>query len=71
MADTEYFRANPIFTPFIEGFAYPSISSPVESWFQVEQEVYRSELNKAVVGMTTVEAALSMVEKQGNEILSR
>jgi ABC-type glycerol-3-phosphate transport system substrate-binding protein len=71
MADTEYFRKNPVFRPFIDGFATPSLSMPVEAWFQVEQEVYRSELNKAVVGMTSVAEALAAVEKQGNAILAR
>lgn len=71
MADAEYFRSNPVFRPFIEGFGYPSVSSPVEAWFQVEQEVYRSELNKVVVGMAKIPEALAAVEAQGNAILSR
>lgn len=71
MADTDYFRQNPVFRPFIEGFAFPSLSMPVEAWYQVEQEVYRSELNKAVVGMASAAEALAAVEKQGNAILAR
>jgi ABC-type glycerol-3-phosphate transport system substrate-binding protein len=71
MADSQYFKENPVFQPFIDGFDFPSVSAPVEAWYQVQQEVYKSELNKVVLGISTVDAALAEIEKQGNAILSR
>jgi ABC-type glycerol-3-phosphate transport system substrate-binding protein len=71
MAKTKYFTDNPVFQPFIDGFEFPSISAPVEAWYQVQQEVYKSELNKVVVGSRTIDAALREIERQGNIILSR
>ncbi|MDR2029300.1 MAG: extracellular solute-binding protein [Treponema sp.] len=71
MANTQYFKDNPVFQPFIDGFEFPSISAPVEAWYQVQQEVYKSELNKLVVGSQTIDAALREIERQGNAILSR
>jgi ABC-type glycerol-3-phosphate transport system substrate-binding protein len=71
MATTKYFIDNPVFQPFIDGFEFPSISAPVEAWYQVQQEVYKSELNKVVVGSRTIDAALREIERQGNIILSR
>jgi ABC-type glycerol-3-phosphate transport system substrate-binding protein len=70
MADTEYFKEHPEFLVFIEGLEYPSISTPIKEWVKVEEQVYRSELNKAVIGETSVEEALKNIEKLGNEILS-
>jgi ABC-type glycerol-3-phosphate transport system substrate-binding protein len=71
MANTQYFKDNPVFQPFIDGFEFPSISAPVEAWYQIQQEVYKSELNKVVVGTRTIDAALREIERQGNIILSR
>jgi ABC-type glycerol-3-phosphate transport system substrate-binding protein len=68
-ADSLYFQENPEFQPFIDGFAFPCVSTPVESWYQVQQEVYKSELNKVVLGLTSVEAALAEIERAGNAIL--
>jgi ABC-type glycerol-3-phosphate transport system substrate-binding protein len=71
MANTRYFKENPVFEPFIDGFEFPSVSAPVEAWYQVQQEVYKSELNKVVVGLSTVDEALAEIERQGNLILAR
>lgn len=71
MADTNYFKKNPDFRVFIEGFQYPSISSPVPGWSKVEERVYQEQLNAAVIGLVTVEQALKNIEKKGNEILSQ
>ena len=71
MANSQYFKDNPVFQPFIDGFEFPSVSAPVEAWYQVQQEVYKSELNKVVLGLTSIDAALSAVERQGNAILAQ
>jgi ABC-type glycerol-3-phosphate transport system substrate-binding protein len=71
MTDTPCFRDNPVFRPFIDGFEFPSISTPVEAWPQVQQAVYKSELNKAVMGLRSIDAALREIERLGNIILSR
>lgn len=69
MEDTDYFKKHPEFLVFIEGLKYPSISTPIKEWVKVEEEVYRSQLNKAVIGEVSVEEALKNIEKLGNEIL--
>ena len=69
MEDTDYFKKHPEFLVFIEGLKYPSVSTPVKEWVKVEEEVYRSQLNKAVIGEVSVEEALKNIEKLGNEIL--
>ncbi|MCA0984745.1 ABC transporter substrate-binding protein [Halobacillus yeomjeoni] len=69
LADSDYFQEHPEFLVFIEGLKYPSISSPVEAWARVEQEVYQSQLNQMVTGEKSVEEALETVEEKGNKIL--
>ena len=70
MATTEYFQQNPEFIAFIEGMKYPSINSPIKEWVKISAEVYRSELNKAVLGLITPEEALKNIEERGNKILA-
>ena len=70
MATTEYFQQNPEFIAFIEGMKYPSINSPIKEWVKISAEVYRSELNKAVLGLITPEEALKNIEERGNRILA-
>jgi ABC-type glycerol-3-phosphate transport system substrate-binding protein len=64
-------RDNPVFQPFVDGFKFPGIAVPVEAWYQVQQEVYKSELHKAALGLRTIDAALREIERLGNIILSR
>jgi ABC-type glycerol-3-phosphate transport system substrate-binding protein len=71
MADSLYFQENPEFQPFIDGFEFPYVSIPMESWYQVQQEVYKRELNRVVLGLTSVEAALAEIERAGNAILTQ
>lgn len=71
MADTEYFENNPEFKVFIEGFAYPSISTPTESWSRIEQEIYQSQLNKMVIGDQTAEETAENVQKLGDNLLDQ
>lgn len=71
MAGSEFFQKNPEFLIFIEGLAYPSISTPVEAWAQVEVEVYQSQLNQAVLGKITPAQALANIERLGNVILNQ
>lgn len=70
MADTEYFKQHPEFLVFIEGLEYPSISTPIKEWVKVEEQVYRSQLNRAIIGEASVEEVLNSIEKLGNEILA-
>ncbi|MDQ0338754.1 ABC-type glycerol-3-phosphate transport system substrate-binding protein [Caldalkalibacillus uzonensis] len=71
LADMDYFQEHPEFLVFIEGLQYPSISTPVESWLQVEEEVYRSLLNQLVIGEKSVDEVLETLEQEGNRILGR
>ncbi|SER83516.1 ABC transporter substrate-binding protein [Salipaludibacillus aurantiacus] len=69
LADMEYFQENPEFLVFIEGLENPSISTPVESWLQVEEEIYQSLLNQLVTGNKTADEVLESLEEEGNRIL--
>jgi multiple sugar transport system substrate-binding protein len=69
--DSKFFKEHPEFLVFIEGLQYPSISTPVEGWAQVEAEVYQSQLNQAVIGKITPAQALANIEKQGNKVLEQ
>lgn len=69
MINTEYFKKHPEFLVFIEGFQYPSVSTPVKEWTKVEEQVYKSQLNAAVIGKISVGEALNNIEKEGNKIL--
>ncbi len=71
LAEADYFKENPDFLVFIEGLKNPSISSPVEAWVRVEEEVYQAELNNLVTGNKTVEEVLKTIEEKGNEILKK
>jgi len=71
LAEMEYFKEHPEFLVFIEGLQTPSISSPVNAWVRVEEEVYQSELNKLITGDKTVDEVLSTIEEKGNAILNQ
>ena len=70
LEDLPVFKKHPEFLPFVRGFDYPSIEVPIPEWVRVKDEVYASELNKAVLGMVTPAQALANVEREGNRILS-
>jgi hypothetical protein len=65
-----FFEKRPEFLPFVHGFAWPSIEVPIPEWVRIRNEVYVSELNRAILGRTTPEEALASVEREGNRILS-
>ncbi|MGG2199123.1 MULTISPECIES: ABC transporter substrate-binding protein [Paenibacillus] len=67
--DLPYFKEHPEFLVFIKGLEYPSISTPVPQWSQVEAEVYQSVLNQVVSGAITAEQGLKTLEEKGNAIL--
>jgi multiple sugar transport system substrate-binding protein len=71
LADMEYLQEHPEFLVFIEGFQYPSISTPISAWTRIETEVYTSALNQIVSGKVSVEEGLEMIEKRGNEIINQ
>lgn len=68
--DLPVFKQHPEFLPFVHGFQYPSIATPIPEWVRVKDEVYASELNKAVLGLTTPAEALAAIEREGNRILA-
>lgn len=68
--DLPIFKEHPEFLPFKRGFASPSIEVPIPQWVRVRDEVYISELNKAVLRLTTPAEALATIEREGNRILS-
>lgn len=69
MQDMPYFKQHPEFLPFIQGFQYPSISTPIPQWAQVENEVYQSTLNQVVNGHMSVDKGLQQITQKGNEII--
>lgn len=69
LADADYFKEHPEFLVFIEGLQYPSISSPIESWARVQEEVYQSELNKFIIGESSAKEALQAIEQKGNLVI--
>ena len=70
LEDIQAFKEHPEFLPFVHGFAWPSIEAPIPQWVRIRNEVYIAELNKAVIGLATPEAALAAIERKGNRILS-
>ncbi|MGF9711963.1 sugar ABC transporter substrate-binding protein [Paenibacillus sp. JMULE4] len=71
LADMPYFKEHPEFLVFIKGLEYPSISTPVPQWSQVEAEVYQSVLNQVVSGSMSAEQGLKILEEKGNAILKQ
>jgi len=67
--DLPVFQEHPEFLPFCNGFAHPSIATPIPEWVRVKDEVYAAELNKAVLGIATPAEVLETIEKEGNRIL--
>jgi len=70
LEDIPAFEEHPEFLPFVRGFAWPSIEAPIPQWVRIRDEVYIAELNKAVLELTTPQAALAAIEREGNRILS-
>jgi len=68
--DLPIFKKHPEFLPFVHGFQYPSIATPIPEWVRVRDEVYASEINKAVLGHVTPAEALATIEREGNRILN-
>jgi multiple sugar transport system substrate-binding protein len=71
LAESDYFKEHPEFLVFIEGLKHPSISSPIDSWVRVEEEIYQSELNNLVTGKKSVDEVLQTIEEKGNEIIQK
>jgi multiple sugar transport system substrate-binding protein len=71
LSEADYFKEHPEFLVFIEGLEYPSISSPIDSWARVQEEVYQSELNKLVTGAKSVDEVLKTIEEKGNAIIQK
>ena len=70
LEDIPAFKEHPEFLPFVHGFAWPSVEAPIPQWVRIRNEVYIAELNKAVLRLTTPQAALAAIEREGNRILS-
>lgn len=71
LANMPYFKQHPEFLPFIQGLQYPSISSPIPQWDQINTEIYESALNQAVSGKMSAESALKLVQQKGNAVLQQ
>lgn len=69
LADMDYLKEHPEFLVFIEGLEYPSISTPIPAWTQIETEVYESALNQIITGKVSVEEGLDMIKERGDEII--
>lgn len=67
--DLPVFKKHPEFLPFIHGFAWPSIATPIPQWLRIRDEIYAPELNKAILGLATPAQALQNIERHGNRIL--
>jgi len=70
MANTQMLQMNPIFKVFIEGFENPSIDVPVPDWQTIKKELYEPGLHSFMIGAITAEQFLSMIETEGNKILT-
>ncbi|MGG1678211.1 ABC transporter substrate-binding protein [Neobacillus sp. NRS-1170] len=71
LADMQYLKDHPEFNVFIDGLKYPSISTPIPAWTQIETEVYTSVLNQVVSGKISVEEGLKQIEDRGNDIIKQ
>ncbi|NYE05868.1 ABC-type glycerol-3-phosphate transport system substrate-binding protein [Bacillus niacini] len=71
LADMQYLKDHPEFNIFIEGLKYPSISTPIPAWTQIETEVYTSILNQVVSGQLSIEEGLKTIEERGNDIIKQ
>lgn len=69
LADMDYLKEHPEFLVFIEGLKYPSISTPIPAWTQIETEVYESALNQVITGNVSVDEGLKMIKERGDEII--
>ena len=70
LEDLPVFKDHPEFLPFVRGFAWPSIEVPIPEWVRVRDEVYRAELNRAVLGLATPAKVLAAIQREGDRILS-
>jgi multiple sugar transport system substrate-binding protein len=70
LANADYYKKHPEFLIFMEGLEYPSISSPIDSWARVQEEVFQSELNKLVTGKSAAKV-LQTIEEKGNKLIEK
>lgn len=70
MADTPVMQMNPEYQLFIEGFQNPSVDVPVPEWQEIKQQYYEPGLHRVMTGEESIEGFLSMIETEGNWILS-
>jgi multiple sugar transport system substrate-binding protein len=70
MADTPVMRMHPEYQLFIEGFQNPSVDVPVPAWQTIKEDYYEAGLHRVMTGETSIEAFLSLIETEGNRILS-
>jgi multiple sugar transport system substrate-binding protein len=69
---SQWFKDNPEYIPFVEGLGYghtPSILSIAQKYNQVHSEAVQPALSKAFVGELTPAQALAELEKNGNPLL--
>lgn len=69
LAGSQIFKSNPDYIKFIEGFQNPSIDMPIPAWQRVKDAVYQPGLHQVMLGDTTIDAFLNMLEAEGNKIL--
>lgn len=70
MADMPVMQMNPAYQLFIEGFQNPSVDVPVPKWQEIKQQYYEPGLHRVMTGEESIEGFLSMIEAEGNRILS-
>lgn len=69
LTDSLFFRENPEFLPFLEGFKNPSIDVPVPKWQKIKDQYYAPGLNQVLGDKVSIEVFLNSVEVEGNKIL--
>jgi len=70
MADAQVMQLNPVYQVFIEGFGNPSIDVPVPAWQSIKKDLYEPGLHSVMIGAISIETFLTMIETEGNKILS-
>lgn len=70
MAATPLMQMHPIYQVFIEGFDNPSIDVPIPQWQAIKEQYYEPGLHSVMIGAITIETFLTMMEIEGNRLLS-
>ncbi len=63
MESSAFFEKYPEFLSFIEGFKLPSINTPCEAWYEIQQNVYPDVLHRIMTDEISIEEGLKEVSQ--------